>query len=149
MSQNLKENFLVTELTKNRDILNEEELALNIDEIVSENLELIEIENTLQKIKFSGNPFNNPERHLILSGHSSKVLSSSLSLDGKLLASCSADGIIKIWNLVENKEAFEIVGHTDSINSVDFSPDGSLLVSGSSDNLVKFGILQINQKNAF
>ena len=137
MSENLKQNLLVTGLTKDRKIGYEEEVAFNLDEITSENFELIEIENTLQNIKFAGDPFNNPQRKRTLSGHSDKVLSLSLSLDGKILASGSADGIIKIWSLIENDEIFEIVGHEDPINSINFSPDGRLLVSGSSDNLIK------------
>ncbi|MCJ7706650.1 MAG: hypothetical protein MUO38_03430, partial [Anaerolineales bacterium] len=66
-----------------------------------------------------------------LEGHHSTVNQLAFSPDGGSLASVSADGGLRVWN-VETGEAglvLDQVGHYAS--AVAYSPDGSLLVAGN------------------
>ncbi len=70
-----------------------------------------------------------------LGGHRSEVGSIAWSPDGKLLASGSADGTIKLWN--QDGKDFQTLKHGAPILSVAWSPDGKMLVSGSFDGTIK------------
>ncbi len=61
----------------------------------------------------------------------------AFSHDGTLLASGSANGTIKVWNVNTREEAASLDGHTGQVLALDFSPDGTLLASGSRDNTVR------------
>ncbi|MHC5826967.1 MAG: WD40 repeat domain-containing protein, partial [Nostoc sp.] len=56
--------------------------------------------------------------------HNTKVYDVSFSPDGKLLASGSGDGTVKLWDAAIGKELNTLKGHSDRIYSVNFSPDG-------------------------
>ncbi len=68
--------------------------------------------------------------------HTSWVNSVNFSPDGKVIATGSADGTVKLWNrdgeLLDNPQE-----HTDTVNSVSFSRDGKILATGSADGTVK------------
>ncbi|MGC2310700.1 MAG: hypothetical protein WA432_03710 [Candidatus Babeliaceae bacterium] len=73
-----------------------------------------------------------------LSGHDDSVNSIVFSFDGTKLASGSADGSIKIWN-VKNKMGdllYTFAGDDRSIKSIVFNNDGTLLASGLSDGTI-------------
>jgi hypothetical protein len=72
-----------------------------------------------------------------LKGHTAEVWSVSFSPDGRLLASGSADGTIKLWRVSDGSLVRTLTGHAREVDSVSFSPDGRLLASGSGDNTIK------------
>jgi WD40 repeat protein/serine/threonine protein kinase len=72
-----------------------------------------------------------------LTGHTNRVTSVSFSPDGRLLASGSLDGTIKLWRVADGLEVRTLTEHTAWVNSVSFSPDGRLLASGSLDGTIK------------
>jgi WD40 repeat protein len=72
-----------------------------------------------------------------LTGHSRSVMSVSLSPDGRLLASGSADKTVKLWNTGTGEHLLTLTGHTDDVNCVAFSPDGRVLASAGLDRTVK------------
>jgi WD40 repeat protein len=72
-----------------------------------------------------------------LVGHTGDVTEVDFSPDGSLIASSSADGTIRIWNVSDGSLRQVLEGHTDHVLTLDFSPDGSLLASGSNDGTVR------------
>ena len=54
----------------------------------------------------------------------------SYSPDGFALATGSADGTIRLWDVVSRDEKATLSGHTSWVHSISFSPDGSTLASG-------------------
>ena len=50
-----------------------------------------------------------------------------------MLASCSFDRTVKVWDPSVGKELKHLLGHTESVYSVSFSPDCKVLASGAFD----------------
>jgi WD40 repeat protein/tetratricopeptide (TPR) repeat protein len=72
-----------------------------------------------------------------LKGHTDKVNSVSLTLDGKIAVSGSADKTLRVWDLATGRCLRALEGHTDRVLSVDLTPDGSTAVSGGSDGTLR------------
>jgi len=78
------------------------------------------------------------DQYIELFGHSQFVRAAKYSPDGTLIASCSDDETIKIWDAINGGPAkFTLTGHEGIVNSVVFSPDGKRLASASMDNTIK------------
>ena len=54
-----------------------------------------------------------------------------------VIASCSEDATIKIWDMDTNKILTTLKGHTSRINDICFDEDGSFLASCSNDLSIK------------
>src|SRR5688500_7951889 len=56
--------------------------------------------------------------------------------DGKMLASCSCDNTVMLWDVKTGRERATLEGHTHSVSSVAFSPDCKTLASCDFDNAI-------------
>ncbi|MFO0964591.1 MAG: sigma-70 family RNA polymerase sigma factor [Gemmataceae bacterium] len=71
-----------------------------------------------------------------LTGHKLNVSSLAFSPSGKLLATASADGTVKIWDVLNGKELRTLRAH-NKVWRVAFSPTDDRVASGGDDGTVK------------
>ncbi len=72
-----------------------------------------------------------------LRGHVGWIGHIAWSPDGRMLASPSADGKIKLWAAETGECLHTLEGHRSNVTSVAFDPTGLVLASGSHDRMVK------------
>src|SRR5262249_20012392 len=57
--------------------------------------------------------------------------------DGKMLATASAEGTVKIWDAADFRERAALRGHKGAVWAVEFSPDGKTLATVAADRTAK------------
>ncbi|HEY9831772.1 MAG TPA: WD40 repeat domain-containing serine/threonine-protein kinase, partial [Stenomitos sp.] len=72
-----------------------------------------------------------------LTGHHSSIHGLAFSGDGKILASSSADRMVKLWNPDSRIPRATLSGHSSLIEAIAWTPNGRILVSGSWDYAIK------------
>jgi WD40 repeat protein len=69
--------------------------------------------------------------------HASRAYSVEFSRDGKVLASASRDGTVKIWDVATGTNIRTLPADSFAVKSVAWSPDGRLLASSGNDGVIK------------
>ena len=69
--------------------------------------------------------------------HRDLIHAVTVSPDGKLLATCSYDRLIKLWDIKSGALLRELKEHSDAVFDVKFHPRGRLLASCAADRTVK------------
>ena len=68
-------------------------------------------------------------------GHVGRVNAVALSNDGTRLASASADGTARLWDVATGRELRALLGHRGEVKAVAFSPDGGRVLTGANDGV--------------
>jgi WD40 repeat protein len=89
----------------------------------------------LYALPAGGLPTDKPDA--VIAAHADVIQDIAFSPDGKLLATCGYDRLIKLWDVATGKEIRVLKDHSDAVYGVTFSPDGKLLASASADRAVK------------
>ncbi|MEI6235105.1 MAG: c-type cytochrome domain-containing protein [Planctomycetota bacterium] len=100
------------------------------------------------------NPLNGAVLRDFKDAHSDSVFGVAFSGDGKRLASCGADRMIRVFNVADGKLVKTFEGHTNHVLSISWKRDGRTLVSSGADKTVKFwdmltGEQRLNIENRF
>ena len=69
--------------------------------------------------------------------HGASVVAVAWAPNGVRLATCGADGVVRLWNVVNREEITRIDGHVGRVTSAAFSPDGDRLLTGGEDGTVR------------
>jgi WD40 repeat protein len=69
--------------------------------------------------------------------HASSVEGVAFSGDGRLLASCGLDKVVRIWDLATRLQIRRCLGHDYLVRSVAFSPDNATVASASWDKTLR------------
>ncbi|TVL99940.1 MAG: hypothetical protein CV087_16090 [Candidatus Brocadia sp. WS118] len=73
----------------------------------------------------------------ILQGYEEAICQIAWSPDGKMIASPSLDGTIRVWDAESGKESMVLTGHQGAVYSAAWSPNGQRLASGSEDKTLR------------
>ncbi len=81
-----------------------------------------------------------------IKGHRDAMYDARFTPDGSLLATCSYDRQINLWDVASGKLIRTLSGHNGAVFELAFSPDGSLLASASADATAKIWSVKTGER---
>lgn len=75
----------------------------------------------------------NQRQQAALIGHTDQINDLAWSPGGRVIATGSNDGTIRIWQVADGQQLLVLEGHAGALTKIAFSPDGKLLASRSKD----------------
>ncbi len=81
-----------------------------------------------------------------IKAHRDALYDARLSPDGRLLATCSYDRQINLWDSASGKLVRTLSGHNGAVFELAFSPDGTVLASASADATVKIWSVKTGER---
>src|SRR5262249_53583838 len=69
-------------------------------------------------------------------GHTTSIHALAVSANGRLLASGSEDGVVKIWDLAVQRVLHSLHARHNTVSGLAFSSDGRLLAVGGRDGAI-------------
>ncbi len=81
-----------------------------------------------------------------IKGHRDALYDAKLSPEAALLATCSYDRQIILWDVTSGKLVRTMSGHNGAVYGLAFSPDGSILASASADATVKIWSVKTGER---
>ncbi|HEX4414101.1 MAG TPA: c-type cytochrome domain-containing protein, partial [Lacipirellulaceae bacterium] len=81
-----------------------------------------------------------------IKGHRDAIYDAQFSPNGQLLATCSYDRVVDLWNVADGKLIRSMTGHNGAVYHLAFSPDGSVLASASADATVKLWSVKTGER---
>ena len=78
--------------------------------------------------------------------HNDLIYDMSVSTNGQLLATASADKLLKIWNLGTGKESARLEGHSLAVYGVALNHDGTQVASAGADRQLRVWDVQTREK---
>jgi WD40 repeat protein/serine/threonine protein kinase len=76
--------------------------------------------------------------------HRGPIESIALSPDGRLAATGSAEGVIRLWSLADASLAGMLVGYDGAVRALEWSPDGRYLAAGYSSEVIR--LWEVNRR---
>ena len=77
-----------------------------------------------------------------LPAHTQRIRMVVFNQDGSVLASCSNDRTVKLWDVNTGEQIRTITGHDKPIWTIAINPDDNILASGGEDETIKLWDLQ-------
>jgi RNA polymerase sigma factor (sigma-70 family) len=81
-----------------------------------------------------------------LEGHTDSVWAVTFSRDGKVLATASRDGTVRLYEAATGKVLATLAGHQGDVHRVAFAPDGKTVVTAGEDKTVRVWDLATKQE---
>lgn len=72
-----------------------------------------------------------------LTGHTGAILDGKFAADGRTLATASADGTVRLWDMADGRSHAVLEGHQSAVHSVAFRGPGAQLASGDALGVVR------------
>jgi WD40 repeat protein len=69
--------------------------------------------------------------------HAGSAINVVFAPDGKSLASCGNDSVVRLWDAATGKEIRRFEGHKGSLEGLAFSPDGKMILSAGNDGVAR------------